>query len=606
MPLTVDDAQLLRMAAEPPRDAARMLHRSRTFAPLLTLLAVVLPLLTAANSTFEADTARWGLKALAVARAEQIPQILIPGLLWHQDTTLFQPPLQAWLTCSLISTSPPGGIGCLFAISVVSLMLGVWCGAVWARESAGSPYGLMFAAIISTHPQWLTLAASGASDALTACLLTAAGWAIWSHWRTAHTQVSLRLLGGGLAWGLAILSGGILAFAFLAVVVAWGLLFLPAESPEASEQGPSVSFRRRRTLAIVFATGMALGGWWIALMLEEYGLEFLRVWTTHSAGLDEHLSRAQRVQWRDDLVVWLERSAFLSGFLLLGIGTGLRSLLSRNPSPPQQFAGFMVCWLGVGVAMRLLPGLVLDVWGLQSSRAWESFCIVPAAYLAAHGVVEMTQRRISTRWMLTCLTITVGCVAGTLTERWQAGLIIGGTVGTVLAASAPLAMGLRRTSLAWSESEVRRWIQGFGVIALLGHAAMGALIWRATPTGRNIYEGSRSKLSRIASPDHVSLVTSDEHDGDAQLEYLLRSVFPSAQLSHAVGWDSELTNIIVTEAEAPRSRMLIVEWSRKELKVGGDVGTGWRVTPVLDPVPYRGRRIAAIMIEPERSRTFLP
>ncbi len=606
MPLTVDDAQLLRMAAEPPRDAARMLHRSRTFAPLLAMLAVVLPILAAAHAKFSPENARWGLKSLAVLRAERLDQVLIPGLSWLDEVALYHPPLQAWLTSWVLPAFPPGVIACLFGVAAVSSMLGVWFGAVWARESAGSPFGLMMAAILATHAQLLLLSADGGSEALTLWLLTATGWATWSHWRAARTQVSLRLLAAGLAWGLALLSGGVLAAAFLAVMAVWALVLSPRSIADGEGLDSTDGSVRRWTMAIVFATGMALGGWWVALMLDRFGLEFLRVWLTHSQGLGETFSRSHRAMWRADTVEWLQRSAFLSGFLLLGAGAGLRSFCQRAATPAQQFAGFMVCWLGTGVLLRLIPGLMLDVWGLESSRPWESFCVVPAAYLAALGVVEMTQRRVSTRWVLLCLTITVGCVAGTLSDRWQVGLIIGAAVGIVLAASAPLAVGLRRTSLAWSEGEVRRWIQGFGVVALLGHAAMGAQVWWGGPSGRKVYESSRLKLSRLSDPDQISLVTSDAQDDPAQLEFLLRSLFPTSRWSHAIGWDATLTGIIVAEAERPKSRMLIVEWSRKELKVGGDVGTGWQVTPVLEAVPYRGRRFAAIMIEPEGSRTGLP
>ncbi|OYW19208.1 MAG: hypothetical protein B7Z55_09310, partial [Planctomycetales bacterium 12-60-4] len=232
MPLTVDDAQLLRMAAEPPRDAARMLRRSRTFTPLLLLMAVVLPILAATNAKFERETAIWGLKALAVTRAESLNEVIVPGLPWRHDATLYQPPLQAWLTSWLFPTTAQGGIACLFVIPALSLILAAWFGSVWARMSAGSPYGLMFAAILATHAQWLILAATGSSEALTMWLLTATGWAIWRHWETARSQVSLPLLAAGIAWGLALLSGGVLAVAFIGVVSVWALILRPRETVE--------------------------------------------------------------------------------------------------------------------------------------------------------------------------------------------------------------------------------------------------------------------------------------------------------------------------------------------------------------------------------------
>jgi len=597
MPLTVEDAQLLRMAAEPPRIAVRMLDRSTAFLPLLLLVVVVPPFLVAACAPFEAESAVWSLKALGVNQAGTITEVLLPGTGQMTEVARTMPPLQAWLVSFVLPLFPEGSIAATLAISVLSVIGACAVASRWIRENAGTSLSLVLALFLAFHPQWLKLAMSAAPDALMVCCLVSVGWALWGHWRLCRTALSVRLLLAGIAWTAAFLAAGWPALMFLVAIALWAAIAVPHDLSGRNPQ------RRIKTLSIliVFITGISLGGWWYAFALEQAAGVALAAWFPWFTSGNELLSGVGQRQWTQELLAWILRSAWLSGFWCLGVSEACSGIYRRERSTASLLASFMLIWQTVGVVIRIIPGL-FPVWGIATGRPWESFVVLPATYLAAIGAVQLIQRRFSMGMVWAALNVTVCCVVWWLTGKSHLGLIIAVAIGLVLLASAPLSIGLRRTGMAWSETELRRWIQAFVVICALGHTLAGAELWWHAAPNRTTYNLLRRKLLTLAAPDQISLVISESKDHPVQLAYLSRSLFPTARWSQSIGWDATLTDTIVKEFEQPRSRMLVLEWSRRELKLRADVGTGWEVTQVVDATPYRGRRFVAHLIAPSSTR----
>ncbi|MBI1348968.1 hypothetical protein GC163_22070 [bacterium] len=597
MPLTVEDAQLLRMAAEPPRTAIRMLDRSTAFMPLVALVVIVPPFLVAACAPFESESAMWALKALTINQAESLTEVLIPGAGQLTDVATTTPPLQAWLMALVLPLFPEGSIAATLAVSVMAVIASSALASRWARENAGTTLSFVLALFLAFHSQWLKMAATAAPDALTLLCLIVTGWSLWGHWRLSRTVFSVRLLCAGLAWTTALLSGFWLAVMFLVAIIAWVMIAIPHDLSGRSPQ------RRIKTvsLLLILITGASLGGWWYGMVLERDLHAAMQVWFPWLMHKGDAFRGFGGQTWKNDLILWILRSCWISGFWCLGVWEACSSIYRRERSTASLLASFMLIWQSVGLAGRLIPGL-LPVWGMVNGRPWESFVVLPATYLAALGAVQLIQRRFSMWAVWLALNITVGCVVWGLTGKSQIGIIIGAAGALVLLSSAPLSIGLRRSGLAWSEQEFRTWIQAFVVISALGHTLAGTEMWWTAAPNRVTYNLLKQKLKTIATPDRISLVISETNDHPLQLAYLTRSLFPKAAWSQSVGWDVRLTDTIVKELEQPQSRMLVLEWSRRELRLRADVGTGWEVTQVIDATPYRGRRFVAHLIAPASSR----
>jgi hypothetical protein len=82
------------------------------------------------------------------------------------------------------------------------------------------------------------------------------------------------------------------------------------------------------------------------------------------------------------------------------------------------------------------------------------------------------------------------------------------------------------------------------------------------------------------------------------LTYLLRCRWPKAEMATSEGWDEGLTRAMNEESGAPHSRFLIVEWTRRDIRLSADTGQAWHVSPVGDPMRFMGRRLSLILISP--------
>jgi hypothetical protein len=591
----IDDAELLRLAAEPPRDAAPVLRRANWFAPLVALLIVAPAVIAVGRASLDEETACWGLRALSVRHAERLTEWLSPGTPWPDSPLQWSPPLQAWLTAPLLRWGPSGSSGPLFAVACVSLMVAIGMAYLFADETVGARWAVLSVLCLALHPQALVLVQTGGPDALCLALLAVTTWGLWGHLHGTPGVVSFRLLIAGLAWGLLLLAGGPLALAYLAVTLlwlAWSMAMGSAATPRpgrADLDPRAIVF----TLGVLVATGGAIGSWWVAMMLAEHGLAFLAAWCVGSSGaasLPWH-DVAPKTSWQD----WLRHGVFLGGWCLVGVVSSARLGWSRRQSPEAQLARWLLVWatLGVGIRVALRMQEVHDPAAL---RLWETFALLPLTWLAALGLDRVLRRETAWQLVLLALMLLVGEVSWLATGRVSIGVIVGSAFGVLLMASAPLALGLRRSTLAWTETEIRRWVSAAALATIAGHAFLS---WQVTRPAaeRAVWRRVHRRLQTVEDISRASLIMS-QHSDSPQLRYLMRSLWPDAAQSQSFGWDPLLTETLVREREQPRSRMVVVEWSRQDLRLQADVGSGWQVTPLVDPEPYRGRRLAVHLLAP--------
>ncbi|MCL6632967.1 MAG: cation diffusion facilitator family transporter [Alicyclobacillus herbarius] len=289
-------------------------------------------------------------------------------------------------------------------------------------------------------------------------------------------------------------------------------------------------------LSVLIATGGALGFWWLAMMLTEHGLPFLSAWLTGRLGLEP--SGESAGSWGGGSAVglagWLNRSAFLGGWWVVGVILAVRLARSRGTSSDGEFARWLLVWNGVAALIRC--GLVYAPASDPSMvRLWETFAVLPAMWLAAYGLDRTLRREVSWRWVLVALSLLVGQVGWLVSERLSFGVMLAAAFAALVLVSAPVITGLRRTSLGWNEVEIRRWVIAATVTTFFGHAALG---WQVTQpkTNGSAWHRLQQRLRTVEDVSLASLIVADRRDSP-QLRYLLRSLWPKAVYSQASGWD---------------------------------------------------------------------
>lgn len=589
MTVVVDDARLMRLAAETPRDAALVLRRSTAYRPIVLLMCVLPPIWFAAWATLDSESASWALRALAVQNARQIDDWLEPGSQWPECELRSAPPLISWLAASVLPLLPAGNSIAPVLISSLSLMGAI--ALLWqlCREAVGERTALILTLLFAVHPQIAPLAATAAPTALTLFLLVAAAWGYWGHLEQDHGAISFRLLTGGIAWGLAILSGGLMALAFLAVL----LILSVASRTTPTALSPSRGERSSMIGVIILGvTGAALALWWPAMMIQSESLSFVSDWMGFTSELSSMTEGSSR---RHGLSAWVGEPTLLLGWWFVGGWSTLRLSLYGSDGRFRRWCRWLIVWNVVGLGGRI-AWRALDA-SPEVLRDWDVFLCLPTALLAAQGLDRALRRETSRLGLAAAIAVTLAAMGWRFTRLPSVGLVIGTAIFLVLLASAPLAVSLRRARSTWSEQELRAWVLIAAVVTMIGNAACAIVPLKQHEFDHVQWETIRRQMAQNNAIAQTSLVANDRREVVPWI-YLVRSLWPQASFSQSTGWDAKITATLQNEAKNPQSRIILVDWSRSGLRFLSDVGGGWQVDPVVQPMAYRGRRLAVYLIHP--------
>lgn len=591
MTVVVDDAQLSRLAVQPAEDAAPALNRPAAFRPVVLLCCVVPPLWFAAWSVLDNETAAWALRALAVRHAQRLEEWFEPGVQWKECELQSAPPLASWLTAALMPLFPDGTAGAAVAVSALSLIATsamIW---LWTREAIGERAALLVILLFAAHPQVATLAASGEPIALTIFLLVTSGWGFWGHLEQNVGAVSFRLLVSGVALGLGLLAGGWMALAFFAVVMLISLGSRTGMDPLNQRVGEKTAVRG---VLLMGVTAAAIALWWPIMMAQSHGAAFWQEWI--GIAIPSSPDRAEL-----DLLSttpWSVAPGILLGWWCLGCFYAIRSFVSGSTIRDQRWHWWLLTWSLVGISGRL-------VWGnfggtVTTLRAWDAFLNLPALIIAAQGLDRAVRRETSHFGLAIAIAITSGGIFWEQTHHLGAAVLIGLSTLGILLLSAPLTIGLRRPRSSWSEKEIRAWVLFATIATIIGHAASTIVPITRQRFDHLQWEAVRRQLATQQDVQQTSIVTNDQRELTPWI-YLLRSLWPTARFSVANGWDAQINATLQNEAKAPRSRIVVLDWSRTGLRVRSDVGTVWQVDSIVEPRAYRHRRLAAYLIHPAGS-----
>ena len=606
-PILLDDNDLLRVVATPRK---RLYPRPKSlsiFTPLILVCALFPTLLLLTNFPLSEADSSWALRSLAVANASSVTEFLQPESSDSDQPLRFQPPLAPWLNGIVIRLLGTSRFLSLSLVSLVASSLTIVLSARCGWRIGGANLALIAAVLMCSHPQLLAAALSPANNALGTCLLLAAVVGFQRHLERGTSLISLSLILSGLAWGLSLLAIGPIAGLLLPVfaVHAWRSLpqFATAISTAIPESGPLPRTRREvfQATLILAITGLLVGGWWEVMLLLQSGSAFRLSWLSLlpleclvKQSADEQAAICSEFQPRS----WegLVQSSLLIGWLVVGWWRAWR--LSQDSTEENSRRRFQLLWWwwSLTFAGRILA----DIAGTlipTNTAAWNVALIAPTVLLAALGVHSLIERTVS-GWVESLLVIAaIGVSLGKITGSIQAGLI-GAALASLLLVYGPSNIPFRDAGTScWTESIWRRLLKltitGSMITALvLGIAKQDSV------SDENRFAELRTRLEQVPNVRRISLVGSRD-PVPAALRYLLRCRWPQAQIIMDENWDAGLTEAMEAEEMKPQSRFLVLQRTRRELRLSANTGQAWKVSAVGNPLCFNEKRLSFVLIEPK-------
>jgi hypothetical protein len=419
----LDSATLQKLAERPAQPLFVTLRKAAAMRPLVTLLALVPPLLIAAWQPFSASEGAQGLAALNVWQAGHSGAWLDPAA----GTSLAgQPPLLSWCLAGLMKLLHPASLLVFPLATAVGVGLFVWAGATLARLASGDRGALVAALFLASNP--LTVAQSmhlGPAPLGAGLALLSLVWLL-EDWQQGSVAWSWRRWAGGLALGGSLLASpaaGVGAM-LLAAVLIWGTTVgwkwaLAGQAAADVRLGPG-GWARVWGGLLWFAVGLFVGGWWLGEIPQLVQQAVPAVATSLST--DEQ-------EWSG--LVRSAASRLLGSAYLLWLLVPWCLLAADRKSPVQLSSqrgrgaisplGRSVALASAGALLVLGPGstgLREEVWGVEGLRL---FLLAPIVAVGSAGAVRLMDRRVGWRELARGTVLAV--LGGWVAWRWG-GLVV--------------------------------------------------------------------------------------------------------------------------------------------------------------------------------------
>lgn len=595
---SLDDAAILQLAADRADPLLRVVGRARALQPLIAVLAVLPVLVVLQRGGLSDSGARWGLRALDVLASQTPAEFLVPGQSPQTRALAKQPPAATWLTAGVLRVVGTRRVNSVLLVSLLSAAGCVWWTFRLFHRVIGPRAGFWAAVLLATHGGLLSAAgsASPTAPALLLVLMTLHAWQ--RHSRARDAVVTIPLLLAGVALGLCVLTGGLIAVACLAVLllhpaVAW---FLDPWLAPQNRRRPTLG-RPYVAVAVVLMTGFCTCGWWIGM---QDGWNWNN-WRGDPIVVNaaSSIAFAEKYPWLRHAVRWLVVFGPLAPLCLFGLWKGVpQTDVPRRDTAPASPAPrvFLVCWLLVGVAFQVVAGSQLPVAAVERTAS-ELFLIVPVLGLAAVAIDAFLQRAFPVSITVIAAALVVGLTPLTLwlpdasfdlahSAEWLLG---GAIVVTVLIV----------WSFRWFGHEIRcRILVIAGVACLLAAGLTAGILSLPRLAGdERQLDALRAKLP-ASSAGIVFLVSNAPPP--PRLVYALRSIQPEGSLTTIDTLKTSPRELLI---KFPlRSGVLVVEW----MTVGESAAIadlpGRKLVSTGPSVFYRGRDLRASVMSPERGK----
>ncbi|GIX04432.1 MAG: hypothetical protein KatS3mg114_0301 [Planctomycetaceae bacterium] len=255
-------------------------------------------------------------------------------------------------------------------------------------------------------------------------------------------------------------------------------------------------------------------------------------------------------------------------------------------------------WLGDLCLLGSLAGGLL--WwlgdrGPTAPHAVRELCwMVPVSGTVAWGLDALMRRQLPTLVMVLLL---VGQLCVITQPIWPLACVMGLLIALVLAVS--WRRSLTIGGWTWSAQETllkgATWVTWW--LLFVGLIYGWKQEWSPS-TARSLWMRLHDHLYSIGPQiDRITVMTGTRPE-PSELRFILQAHWPRTAYVSRSGWDPVLTDLLRREQTQPRSRILLVTWDRGDLRVRADLGSGWQVHTLLAAEPYRGRRLALMLLSP--------
>lgn len=597
----VSDARLMELVREPAKELLPAARRASVVQPLVVLLAFLPGVLGFWNPTLDEATSRQGLLALDVVASERPSDWFVTATRESSAASQRAFPLQTLLSALGLRAALLTPEGRLHLVSYLSSAFLVLSLSGLARRAGGHRMALLVALLACGHREFLIF-----SETLPAVPLPLAFGVLSLHAMLAHREseaewLSWPLIGCGCGLAACWLSGGGVAWAIAAVLLAWNLATCFECRISKTSKSWSRVLRQRLSIvavsivnlgSVLLIAGVLVAGWRFAFAesmslpsLAENSWWLRRLWPAESRLADVSQTLIPL------LGAWL-------GFVVIGAVVGAR-LEFRQDRPTKEWLPLMASWcLVAGLSGWLMwPDAASDG---NAPTIWSGFVLLPLLFLAAAGVEVILNRQLGIASVLVTTLLTIGVVASSRwSPRWSVRIEqLGVGTGVVLSAIAlSVAVFIVRRAAA-SESGRRGLLLSCVMLLMLLDVAAGFFARPKLMDDERELLAFRRQLLNDQRPDECWLIADD--NAPARLRYFLRSVWRGVPLREVPTWEAVFTNVSSnptgqrsvassSEAGTRKARALVVTWGQPKRPAEEVKRRGQVLTQTTAPHYFQGR-----------------
>lgn len=603
-PILLDDSDLIRIASTQRTRLFQILSRVRAFAPLIIVCSILPSLVLLTSPALDEEGALWGLRNLAVANTISIDSAIEAGINEPGQPLVSQPPLAAWLNGLVIKIAGPTSPLATTLIPVLATGFAVWLITRLASRIGGANTALVAALFMCCQADILEMATEPDNSSVGLALLLVSMLTFQRHLEGRPASFSSSLIVSGIAWGLSVLAIGPVALTIPIVFVIHAIIPKPEHRfvADSSISQKPMSQGRSTLIAAVYIVGLGiiLAGWWCLLMLTTIGTDFLYSW---GLSLPLECIRKDSPQWQCELRPYLQptwkslliEQSLILPWLLVGLERSwYQCRHSTNQLTWWRFRLLLIWWTValVGRVATEMLGTVIPT----NTHVWNLVLLGPTILLSSVGVSAMIDRTLSQRKEFALIVVLVTLISARVGSSWMIGLAGGAFTAAFLVIAPLLIPTVSESGTEWSKKGWRQFLQIAICVSLLSCLFVGFDFRPSTPEQDQLVD-LRERFKTLPTVQRISVVATRD-PVPVTLKHLLRSQWPQADLVVSEGWDTGLTKLMNEEAADPHSRFLVIEWTRRDVRLFAETTQDWKASIAGDPMEFFDRKLSLVLVEP--------